>query len=231
MAMTKASQFTFLNADQIDALYTVYTSAQIKGFLDSQATELRDYLNDTLTEEIDTGLATKAELAAAVLSGISDDSITNAKMAPDVKIGSLAALKTATKTSATAAINELAIAGAVITYAGATVPTGFLECNGTTVSRTTYANLFTAIGVLYGVGNGTTTFNLPDLRGEFVRGYDNGRGIDSGRVLGSAQAGTYASPVNPGAAVNYSGGQWIISPDANGAFRPRNIAMMYCIKY
>lgn len=56
-------------------------------------------------------------------------------------------------------------AGAVIFFAGAAAPTGWLLCNGQAVSRTTYAALFAAIGVVYGVGNGSTTFNVPDLRG------------------------------------------------------------------
>lgn len=78
--------------------------------------------------------------------------------------------------------------GSVTAFAGSAAPSGWLECNGTAVDRTTYADLFTAIGTTYGAGNGTTTFNLPDLRGEFVRGWDNGRGIDSGRARGSAQS-------------------------------------------
>jgi len=73
--------------------------------------------------------------------------------------------------------------GAVFCMAVATVPSGYLECNGAAVSRTTYAVLFAVIGTQYGVGNGSSTFNLPDLRGEFVRGFDNGRGIDSGRSI------------------------------------------------
>ena len=68
------------------------------------------------------------------------------------------------------------------------VPTGYLECNGAAISRATYADLFAVIGTNYGVGDGSTTFNLPDLRGEFIRGFDNGRGIDSGRLIGSPQA-------------------------------------------
>lgn len=64
---------------------------------------------------------------------------------------------------------------------------GWLKCNGAAVSRTSYSALFAAIGTSFGVGDGSTTFNLPDLRGEFVRGFDDGRGIDSGRVLGSLQ--------------------------------------------
>ena len=83
--------------------------------------------------------------------------------------------------------------GSVYTFAGSTVPTGWLKCNGALLSRTTYASLFAVIGTTYGAGDGSTTFALPDLRGEFVRGVDDGRGVDAGRVLGSAQAGQNAS--------------------------------------
>lgn len=68
------------------------------------------------------------------------------------------------------------------------VPAGWLKANGQLVSRSTYAALFAAIGTTYGAGDGSTTFQLPDLRGEFLRGWDDGRGVDSGRALGSAQA-------------------------------------------
>ena len=79
--------------------------------------------------------------------------------------------------------------GAVFCVAVATIPTGYLECNGAAVNRTTYAALFSFIGTQYGAGNGSSTFNLPDLRGEFVRGFDNGKGVDSGRSIGSNQSG------------------------------------------
>ena len=77
--------------------------------------------------------------------------------------------------------------GSVFCMAVATVPTGYLECNGAAVSRTTYSALFAIIGTTYGTGNGSSTFNLPDLRGEFVRGFDNGRGVDSGRSINDPQ--------------------------------------------
>jgi microcystin-dependent protein len=77
--------------------------------------------------------------------------------------------------------------GAVFCIAVATVPSGYLECDGAAVSRTTYAALFAVIGVNYGAGNGSSTFNIPDLRGEFVRGYDHGRGVDSGRSINNPQ--------------------------------------------
>ena len=78
--------------------------------------------------------------------------------------------------------------GSVFCMAVATVPSGYLECNGAAVSRTTYSVLFAVIGTAYGSGNGSSTFNLPDLRGEFVRGFDNGKGTDSGRSIATSQS-------------------------------------------
>lgn len=67
-------------------------------------------------------------------------------------------------------------------------PPGWLPCDGRALSRTVYASLFAAIDVTYGAGDGSTTFNIPDDRGEFIRGADMGRGIDAGRVQGSLQS-------------------------------------------
>lgn len=63
--------------------------------------------------------------------------------------------------------------GAQIAYGATSAPAGFLSCNGAAVSRTTYARLFNVIGVRYGAGNGSTTFNLPDKRGRVSVGYDS----------------------------------------------------------
>lgn len=60
--------------------------------------------------------------------------------------------------------------GTIFDYGGATLPAGWLACNGTTVSRTTYAALFAAIGTTWGTGDGSTTFTLPDLRNKFAIG-------------------------------------------------------------
>ncbi|KXH83257.1 phage tail protein [Chryseobacterium kwangjuense] len=81
--------------------------------------------------------------------------------------------------------------GSVFYRASNTVPSGYLECNGEAVSRITYASLFAVIGATYGAGDGSTTFNLPDLRGEFVRGWDHGRGIDADRNIGQWQKGSF----------------------------------------
>ena len=72
-------------------------------------------------------------------------------------------------------------AGTVLPFAGDTAPSGWAICNGDPVSRTDYAELFTAIGELWGVGDGSTTFNLPDMRGQFLRGKDYGRHLIDGK--------------------------------------------------
>ncbi len=78
--------------------------------------------------------------------------------------------------------------GASIYWNSPTLPSGFMKENGAAISRTAYAELFGKIGTRFGAGDGSTTFNLPDSRAEFIRGLDDGRGVDAGRVLGSAQA-------------------------------------------
>lgn len=79
-------------------------------------------------------------------------------------------------------------AGIIGHFSMESAPSGWLKANGAAISRTSYASLFSAIGTTFGDGDGATTFNVPDIRGEFIRGFDNGRGIDSGRVIGSFQS-------------------------------------------
>ncbi len=86
--------------------------------------------------------------------------------------------------------------GMVAYFALSACPSGWLEADGSLVSRTTYAALFSAMGMMFGNGDGSTTFALPDLRGEFIRGYDHGRGADPDRALGSFEYGS--SIVFPG---------------------------------
>jgi microcystin-dependent protein len=140
--------------------------------------------------------------------------------------------------------------GQIISVATSTAPTGYLKCNGAAISRTTYAALFTAIGTVFGVGNGSTTFNVPDLRGEFIRGWDDSRGVDSGRTFGSFQAQAIEShnhTVCNTASDNLNSGTFIktffyLDPtQTSGPFgtsavggtetRPRNIALLACIKF
>jgi microcystin-dependent protein len=90
-------------------------------------------------------------------------------------------------------LNMAVPVGCVFPYAGSTAPTGWLFCNGQAVSRTVESQLFAVLGTTYGAGNGTTTFNLPDLRGRVIIGKDTSTGsadrvtvaLDS-KVLGAA---------------------------------------------
>jgi microcystin-dependent protein len=98
-----------------------------------------------------------------------------------------------TQIAAIPAAQDLTPPGTVIWTARSSAPTGYLKANGAAVSRGTYSALFAAIGTTYGGGDGSTTFNVPDMRGEFIRGWDDGRGLDSGRGLGSVQGQNYQS--------------------------------------
>lgn len=138
--------------------------------------------------------------------------------------------------------------GNVAYFAVQTAPTGYLKANGAAVSRTTYAALFAAIGTTFGAGDGSTTFNLPDLRGYFLRAWDDGRGVDSGRAFGSSQNDDFKSHSHT-VRVQQSiagGGGYIRASEAstNGSAdlslvnvtggtetRPKNIALLACIKY
>jgi microcystin-dependent protein len=146
----------------------------------------------------------------------------------------------------------------MIEWPAETVPTGFLECNGAAVSRTTYAALFAIVGVVHGQGDGSTTFNLPDMRGYFARGWDHGAGNDpnaatrtaagtggaTGDHVGSVQAdevkahthtlNTYAATFSTGAATTFSatGTSTGTSNSTGGSeTRPKNKNVMYVIKY
>nr|NLU60037.1 hypothetical protein [Pseudomonas sp. BIGb0427] len=95
--------------------------------------------------------------------------------------------------------------GTIVYFASNTPPPGYLKANGAVISRTTYAALFAAIRVFGGAGDGHSTFNVPDLRGEFIRGFDDGRGVDPGRLIASIQTSQNASHVH-GGTVSAAGG-------------------------
>jgi microcystin-dependent protein len=148
-------------------------------------------------------------------------------------------------------------AGSIQFFAGSAAPDGYLKANGALISRTTYANLFTAIGTTFGVGDGSTTFAVPDLRGEFARGWDDARGIDSGRAFGSAQADAFQghfhtlvgnNNTNAGSngarlgdtGSNITNNDSVRAPRSDGTngtprtaaeTRPRNIALLAIIKF
>ena len=102
----------------------------------------------------------------------------------------LAAPADGTDMTMTVTAGSMVPSGVVSSFAGSSAPTGWLMCDGSTVSRTTYSDLFSVIGTTYGSGDGSTTFALPDLRGRFVAGVDNMGGTDAGRINWSNTLGT-----------------------------------------
>lgn len=96
-----------------------------------------------------------------------------------------------------------------------TLPAGMevVNADGRALSRTTYSSLFSLIGVTYGSGDGSNTFNIPDLRGVAVRGWDSGRGLDSGRLFGS-----YQDSGAPNITGSFYDALTGISPSFSGAF-------------
>lgn len=147
--------------------------------------------------------------------------------------------------------------GTVLPFAGPTAPTGYLLCDGSAVSRTTYAALYAAIGSTHGAGDGSTTFNLPDTRGVYVRGVGaqtiSGIGF-GGYILGQKSTdalqghrhqATNAYAGNPGGGGNAGGAFLTMStpitgdpidsgwggPRLAGETRPATIALNYMIKY
>lgn len=100
-----------------------------------------------------------------------------------VGAGAVQTLTAAQQTQARANISAfVAYPGVIIDFAGSTAPNGFLFCYGQAISRTTYAALFTEIGTTFGVGDGTTTFNVPDARGRVAAGKDNMGGTSANRL-------------------------------------------------
>jgi microcystin-dependent protein len=196
-----------------------------------------------------TQIATTAFVAAAATSSLASPAFTGTPTAPTPAPGTNTT-QIATTAFVGTAVSSGIPSGMVMHFASSTAPTGWLECSGAAVSRTTYASLFSAIGTLYGVGDGSTTFNLPDLRGNFIRGWDNGRGIDTGRTIGSSQTATRIGVIGDsrttqalsadtlGDTITNSITSYIMNSYQNtttsGSYgvgaRPINIAMLPCIK-
>jgi microcystin-dependent protein len=146
--------------------------------------------------------------------------------------------------------------GVILAYGASAAPSGWLICNGSAVSRTTYSTLWNVIGVNFGSGNGSTTFHLPDFRGRFLRGVttDTGRDPDTssrtamnpggktGSKVGSVQDDAFEShshniPTNsaggstPGASFAGSGSVFTSNATGGSETRPINAYVQYIIKY
>lgn len=114
---------------------------------------------DTEFNNIATAVATKADLLSPVFTGT--------PTAPTAASGT-STTQLATTAFATASISPFT--GSMLMWPTATAPTGFLLCNGALVSRATYAALFAIVGTIFGAGDGSTTFTLPDYRNKTVLG-------------------------------------------------------------
>ena len=149
--------------------------------------------------------------------------------------------------------NSLCPPGSIMAYVGTSAPSGWLMCDGAPYSATTFAVLYAVIGNAYGAGGGQ--FNVPDMRGVFMRGSDNGRGYDLGRVHGSYQADMFAS--HDHASQLFNNGKYLVDslgsntprlgydvtennataapvrtdPTGGSETRPKNVSVNYIIKY
>lgn len=202
-------------------------------------------------------LATKAPVDSPTFTG-DPKAPTPATTDNDTSIATTAFVQAAI-TAALQAAGLHQMTGMTAYFTGTAAPAGWIVANGAAVSRTTYAALWAyaqASGNLaasegakqagqFGPGNGTTTFSLPDLRGEFIRGWDNSRGVDTGRGIGTYQADElkahthsnyqFASVGADGSAVPtlsrvYNNGAGVTGSTGGTETRPRNIALLGCIK-
>ena len=232
-------QFTIkINASNL----TSYPSLQISGIADPSSTAVIKKLNASKTE-------VPLEAGDLLINGIykfQRNSNNNAWIVlnPEKPFVNLANGTLATTT--TAGIQTLIPIGSITMWSSTGgIPANHLKCEGAAISRTTYGNLFSVIGTIWGAGDGSTTFNVPDFRGVFPRGFDNGRGIDSGRNFGSFQDHSIQSHnhfisvqnetiAGGGSTIpcNRPGGIQINTNSVGGTeTRPRNLAVYFLIKF
>jgi len=138
---------------------------------------------DAATMRTTLGLGSLAVQNTIDSTDIDDDAVTNAKLADDAVNTDQIADDAVTAAKVADALQTLLTpTGSLVPYAGTSAPTGWLFCYGQAVSRTTYSALFTALGTTYGSGDGSTTFNLPDLRGRVIAGKDDMGGSSANRL-------------------------------------------------
>jgi microcystin-dependent protein len=132
------------------------------------------------------GLGSLSTLSTVATANITDANVTTAKIADSAV--TTAKINNAAVTSAKLASGLAFTAGMLMPYAGASAPTGWLLCYGQSLDRTTYADLFTAIGTTYGSADGSS-FNLPDLRGRVIAGQDDMGGASANRLTDAVTGG------------------------------------------
>jgi microcystin-dependent protein len=239
-----------VNFNNFTASAAIQETDQVVGFANTYSGGERRWTFGTL----------RATLVSGAASTIATSNLPASKILASDTNGKV----TASAISPTELQGGLMPTGAVMAFAMQTPPEGWLACDGTPVSRTTYSKLLQAIGTIYGVGDGANTFNLPDLRGYFVRGTGtNSDGTAAGTfglkqqhnwksftIANSFGPYTHGYDVGKSVSPNYSTspgifmGKWeavqiggvnnatqsVFSWDTT-EIRPKNIALLYCIKF
>lgn len=146
-------------------------------------------LNDIANQATFTSATDTTDNATLTVSGgklkVKDNGIGSTQLATDavetinIKDGEVTSAKLAAS-----AVSTLMPAGLIFPYAGSSAPTDYFLCDGSAKSRTTYSTLFGILGTTYGAGDGTSTFNIPDLRGRVIAGQDDMGGSSANRLTG-----------------------------------------------
>lgn len=175
LAATTASRA--LVSDASGFVTAATTTATEIGYVNGVTSAIQTQINDKapIASPTFTGTSTVAQL---IDSGLTADTVPYANASKQLtssavtptELGYVSGVTSAIQTQINAISATTVPSGQISMYGGSSAPSGYLLCDGSAVSRTTYAALFTAISTTFGVGNGTTTFNVPDIRGIFVRG-------------------------------------------------------------
>lgn len=167
MAVLQTGQ-SFSSGDQVTA-----TKLQDIANLATFRTGANQTADDSTIQVDGSGGYLKVKSAGIGSNELATDSVITAK----IQDGAVTAAKLDS-----AAVSVLMPSGTVLPYAGSAAPSGYLLCDGAAISRTTFSDLFGLIGTTYGVGDGSTTFNIPDLRGRVIAGQDDMGGSPVGRI-------------------------------------------------
>ena len=233
---TSSLRWSSVYAQEINSPLLESTTVKFTNLTDSNLTSVTRFDTDTtLAANSDSRLATQRAIKQYIDEAVAKEvqSRTSADNSLQNQISGFQGIPT----------------GTIMYTAVAAVPSGYLPLNGQFLSKNTYANLYAVIGGTYGQTD--TTFRLPDIRGEFIRGWDNSRGVDANRAIGSTQSESFKSHTHriidnnansfngdrpnafdSAASINQVTSSYVdTQPTGGNETRPRNIALQAIIKY